>query len=597
MSLRGISQGGKPSSGIAMFFLGKLNITVVLLGDLLLFLAILWATVRSRSHTGRPSRLCLLLVYFLQLAVLLIFVPLRPEGCTIQLSNYSASAVNVIPVVDGKALYSKQLKLKVEAGRKTLPSINLLRFKERPRDLLFDFGQKHDDFTVAEIEFFTTFLSYRLPVVRISGAATAEFFKPLHQAQDEDHAEAASKAHLRKVSHPRIFLFRQTDELSRHFVWQELLRRSVLWAMSCTLLLGMVSVLPAVVRLALRHAQRRERTLSSASAYYGFSALVICISLSGILLVAEFGVRFAFRDVLSTASGINYFYNHSYSRFASERNSQKFRGKDFHLDGSGKFRIVVIGDSITYGQGVYPYTLRYTDLTEKMLNAAFPDQPMEVINLGICGQDLPEHIRFLYYVKQLHPDFVLYQWFINDMDFSGPIGEMMAPRLVKNRHWHEWLIDHSAIYFLLQRGWQQVCLKNGRIKSYDQHIIDLFKNDNSPASNKAGTRLVQLLEGIKAIGKPCGVVLFPHAAFPIHNYPFAFMHERIARLCSDQKTPCLDLRATYASFDNQLPSLWANRFDPHPSALAHDLAAKSIVAFFGPTWRQLATEKQREKRD
>lgn len=287
---------------------------------------------------------------------------------------------------------------------------------------------------------------------------------------------------------------------------------------------------------------------------------------------------------------MNYFYNKSYKLFVKERNSLKFRGKEFALKKDKKFRIVVIGDSITYGQGGYPYTLRYTDQLELRLNATLPEQGVEVINLGVCGQDLPQHIRILPLVKELHPDFVLYQWFINDMDFMSQVAAVKAPRLLKNRQWHTKLLNTSALYCLLQNGWRQLIIHRGMIKEYDRHIIDLFADGNSSPATTANTRLVQLLDRIAGMGVPYGVVLFPHAAYPIQGYPFAFMHERIMKICADRGIPCLDLRKEYAAFDDHLESLWANRLDPHPSALAHEIAAKRLIDFYGSTWRQQEVE-------
>jgi len=578
-----------------MLFIGKLPITPVLLVDALLFLGGLLLLYRRKKGAPGKGRWLILPAYFLQLFLLLLVFPLRPEGIIVHFSGPGVEQAKVIPVVDGKAAYSKQQVLDVQRQRHVLPPVNLLRFKDKPRDFLFDFGEHHDGLAVTEIEFFTTFLSRQMAVIRIPGGASGEFIRPLHNTEGLTPGETSAQEPLLRVTPHDVFLLQMTDRLAGYPSWPDLLLRAALWACSSTLVAGLIVLLPSVARLALRHARNQQRTALTTTAYYGFSAFIICLSLATVLLMAEFTIRFLTRDVLSTASRSIFYYNRSYKLFANELNSHKFRGKDFHVKDDRKFRIVVMGDSITYGQGVYPYTLRYTDLIEQRLNAAYPDTPFEVINLGICGQNVPDHIRFLHFVGQLHPDFIVYQWFINDMDFMSSPADMMPPRLLKSRYVDEELNNHSALYFLMQKGWQQLCVKNGRVKSYDRHIVDLLGDESAPAARTADTRLSELIAGIKAIGKPGAMILFPHAAFPVSKYPFAFMHERVARLCQQKNIPCLDLRQDYAPYDNQLSALWANKYDPHPGPLAQDIAAKSIIGRFGETWHKQAMAKLKEK--
>lgn len=343
--------------------------------------------------------------------------------------------------------------------------------------------------------------------------------------------------------------------------------------------------------MARLHTSGINRSWNTALAYYCWSTAVVCFSVALLILLAEFGTRLYYRDVLS-ASGVNYFSNKSAQLYADERNTLKLRGKQFRIGKHDNYRIAVLGDSITYAQGVYPYTLRFTDLVEKKLKTLFPKTGIEVINLGIAGHNLPQHIRYLHFVRALHPDFVLYQWFINDMDIAGKRSETVAPRLISSDYWHLKLTNKSALYFIVQRGWEQWHRARGNIKSYDRYIGDLYGDDNAVFAKQSTARLIELLDGIKNIGVPYGVVLFPHSGFPIKANPFDFMHERVMAICEKRNLPCLDLREAYASFDDRLENLWANRFDRHPNAMAHGIAAGKIFDFFAPSWRKQIAERQ-----
>ncbi len=132
-------------------------------------------------------------------------------------------------------------------------------------------------------------------------------------------------------------------------------------------------------------------------------------------------------------------------------------------------------------------------------------------------------------------------------------------------------------------------IRQGKIKNYDQHIQDILANDNAPATQKSNKLLLKLFDGIEEIGVPFGVALFPHHAYETNKYPFAFMHERVLKICESRNIPCLDLRKAFSPFDDNLKSLWANQLDPHPSALSHDIAATEIFEFFGHKWQPPAS--------
>ena len=65
-----------------------------------------------------------------------------------------------------------------------------------------------------------------------------------------------------------------------------------------------------------------------------------------------------------------------------------------------------------------------------------------------------------------------------------------------------------------------------------------------------------------------------------------FLHERVLGECERLDVECLDLTSRYAGEDPR--TLWVNRFDRHPSAHAHAIAAEAILERFGPTWRAAA---------
>lgn len=77
-------------------------------------------------------------------------------------------------------------------------------------------------------------------------------------------------------------------------------------------------------------------------------------------------------------------------------------------------RIMVLGDSLTWGQGL-AVEERYTDLLEGMLQERYPQKQIEVLNFGIQGLSTLEERDFLsQYKRRVEPDQVVVGFCYND---------------------------------------------------------------------------------------------------------------------------------------------------------------------------------------
>jgi lysophospholipase L1-like esterase len=65
-------------------------------------------------------------------------------------------------------------------------------------------------------------------------------------------------------------------------------------------------------------------------------------------------------------------------------NKYGFRERDFDIPDPKVYRIMVLGDSLTWGAGL-DINERYTNLAESYLNQAFPERKFEVLNFGLSG--------------------------------------------------------------------------------------------------------------------------------------------------------------------------------------------------------------------
>lgn len=90
-----------------------------------------------------------------------------------------------------------------------------------------------------------------------------------------------------------------------------------------------------------------------------------------------------------------------------------FRGQDWEVDKApGVLRIVLLGDSLVFGQGVSDGETFGAQL-EKILNTqAAPGWRYEVLNFGVSGYDTGHELKVLkHYALRFRPDLVLLHFF------------------------------------------------------------------------------------------------------------------------------------------------------------------------------------------
>ena len=97
-------------------------------------------------------------------------------------------------------------------------------------------------------------------------------------------------------------------------------------------------------------------------------------------------------------------------------NSLGFRGPQISIPkATNCFRILVLGDSFTFGQGVAESDI-YTSLLEEELSAKFQRKKIEVVNLGVMGSSAIDQIKLLKNLGSLlQPNLLLIGFNGNDL--------------------------------------------------------------------------------------------------------------------------------------------------------------------------------------
>lgn len=318
--------------------------------------------------------------------------------------------------------------------------------------------------------------------------------------------------------------------------------------------------------------------------------LCINLALTGVILalclaVAEAATRYGYRDVTTTNIGCGYFSKRWQQKSPPRLNRWHFRERDFSVaPPDGVYRIAVVGDSITYGQGL-PESDRMTNLLEHRLNQV--GGGYEVLNFGQRGAETVHHIDFLRdAVLDIDPDFILLQWYVNDVEGRDKRGRPSGLTLAPSDMLHIILLDRSALYCLGQMAWNQIVAYLAVASSYDAYMIARFGDPESPDYQAYRKQLTTLIELARERGIPMGIMLYPGTAFlrgQPDAYRLAFLHDRVLETCAEYGILCLDLRDTLKTVEDPR-LLELSVFDAHPSALNNRLMTEAVFQTYKETW-------------
>ena len=324
-----------------------------------------------------------------------------------------------------------------------------------------------------------------------------------------------------------------------------------------------------------------DRLGPAAIARWRSRALLFLITITVSLVLAEAMTRFIFRDVTTSGDASGFFTRRWYSGDVVHLNALGFRERPFSLDKpAGTYRIVVVGDSFTYGNGV-----RQQDRYSDVLGTKLPEH-FEVLNFGMGGANTPEHRNLIArLLPEVHPDFVLLQWYVNDTEDDDTTGRPFFRPLMPIRRVHRLLNDSSALYTVANMQWTETQVALGMTESYVDYLQRRVGDPNSRDAQIDRRLLLELIALCRGANVPLGIVLFPDTAGSDlgRGYPFAYLHERVLDICREQNLVCLDLRSAFSQVRDHR-TLWASRLDHHPGALANEIAAAKIFETYAKEW-------------
>ncbi len=246
-------------------------------------------------------------------------------------------------------------------------------------------------------------------------------------------------------------------------------------------------------------------------------------------------------------------------------------GRDLATDKpAGVYRVVVLGDSFTFG-GKVPLERTFSPSLERALAALDRSRRYEVVNLAVPGYNTEQEMLSL---KEAglgyHPDLVIVNFVLND-----------AGRMVQ-------LIPHDshfpvALRRVLKRSdlvqFVYVCVKQIRLLARGgafrevEKYTDLAAGD--PDWEKARAALAEIRKMADAAHAKLLVVVWPMLVDLGPDYPHRAKIQFVVGECEKLGIPVLDLLPTFEGWDAS--ALWAERDDHHPNGTALGMGAGAVV--------------------
>jgi lysophospholipase L1-like esterase len=246
-------------------------------------------------------------------------------------------------------------------------------------------------------------------------------------------------------------------------------------------------------------------------------------------------------------------------------NSEGLRDREFSLEKpSGVYRVMMLGDSTTFGWGVKQEDTAAKFL-ERKLNGDLPAgyNRAEVMNTGVGNYDTVQEVTYYETIGwKFHPDLVVLVFFINDPE----------PVPIEKKGF---LIDSSYLIAFATNRFDGLLRHAGARPDWKTYYASLY-GDDRPGFQACKNALISLANSTRSHDAKLLVAILPE----LHQingdtYPFKAAHQKIEAVMAGQNVPVVEL---IDGLKDRGPeeTLWVTVLDDHPNAKANDLISDEL---------------------
>ena len=246
------------------------------------------------------------------------------------------------------------------------------------------------------------------------------------------------------------------------------------------------------------------------------------------------------------------------------------RDKDFKVEKTlGVTRIGIIGDSITFGQGIAKTEDRFSDILENRLKENGIN--IEVYNLGVPGLDSHEEIKLYQEISHLNFDVIVWQYYLNDIQPAdkGEPARIITKNTYVNDLVHRLSNASTFFDFIYWRFSSKYAKTFGELNS---HYLSMYENPSISKNHEE--ELAKFISNLKEENKKIVVIIFPFLELIGPNYPAIKIHDNLESFFKSHGVEVIDLLDDFKDLNSK--ELIASKFDTHPNEKVHKLAAEKL---------------------
>jgi len=231
-------------------------------------------------------------------------------------------------------------------------------------------------------------------------------------------------------------------------------------------------------------------------------------------------------------------------KFDDRTNALRLRGPGIGPRRQGVPRILMLGDSYTFGWAVSEQDALPEQLGRLLSE---PGRDVEVINGGVPGYNTEQEAVLLeHLLPAVQPDIVVLGFVMNDAE---PISTSRPPPQVTYRFARSWLWE--ALKQQIRRRWPaSASWLPSRLHTYDTAYLRSF-DPASPKRAVCRAALAKIVERLRREHVPALIVIFPDFTMGFGpGYPFASIHQAVAGWCEELGVDHIDLLDGFRGMDS-----------------------------------------------
>ncbi len=279
-------------------------------------------------------------------------------------------------------------------------------------------------------------------------------------------------------------------------------------------------------------------------------------------------------------------------------NSLGFRDDEVNIDAD--LRILLLGDSVSWGDGITLKENAFPHLLETALNGTLSDTVIDLVNLSMPGYSTFQELRVLeWYGDRVRPDMVVLQFCLNDVvERYTALAEYGGGPYFMGLDTRQFLqgvvgtvVRHSRLAERTMRTVQKLARRRQALE-----VSTMAMATWPPQLEKAWGRVEGEIDAIhrwtENRGIPLLLIVFPYQSQiddPSSNQP----QRRLAAFAESRGIGFVDMLKPFADTRRQMGRRFILHDDNHLSPSGHDLTALLLL----PTFKNLVDDLLRGRQE